>query len=298
LPIPAANEKLVEADRRPHLRSKAAPDTLCAVFSFHYHMFQKMNPEHVVIAGAQKCGTTTLFEWLAIHPAIGTAVDWPSQTPRKELDFFGGANWSKGFDWYVDQFLNHEKRSLDASPEYMTHANAPARIAKVFPKVQVIVTLREPISRAISQHNHYLQQFPNTANWDWRCPGKDFAINVSAELDEPYELWRGMVGRGMYAQQLVHWSKIIPRSQMCVIILEEWQHHPMETLHQLLDFLGLERIYPTNLKPHHQRMRRLPSIPCATIQALSKLYENANEQLFNWLGREIPAWQKFYSHGS
>jgi len=257
-----------------------------------------VNPDHIIIAGSQKCGTSTLFEWLATHPEIGTAIDASSHKPIKELHFFGGKNWPKGFDWYASQFPHHSKRSLDATPEYLTHANVPMMIAKVFPRANIIVTLREPISRAMSQHNHYLQQFPQTADWDWRCPGEDFAKNVSAELEQPFEPWRGIVGRGLYAQQLLHWSSVIPRSQLCVVILEEWQLRPIETLRRIFDFLCLERICPVDLKPHHQQAYIALHDPLVTIDVLTDLYKSANDQLFNWLGREIPAWQKYYSRGN
>jgi hypothetical protein len=51
-----------------------------------------------LIIGAMKCGTTSLYYYLAEHPDIG-------MSRRKETNFFVEThNWEQGRDWYAHRF--------------------------------------------------------------------------------------------------------------------------------------------------------------------------------------------------
>lgn len=53
----------------------------------------KNNLPNLVIIGAMKSGTTSLHQYLGLHPQIYMA-------PEKELNFFvKGQGWGKGLDW-------------------------------------------------------------------------------------------------------------------------------------------------------------------------------------------------------
>ena len=51
----------------------------------------RLLPDFLVI-GAQRSGTSTLYEYLVRHPCIAPAL-------RKEVSFFD-LNYDKGLDWY------------------------------------------------------------------------------------------------------------------------------------------------------------------------------------------------------
>src|ERR671939_356718 len=56
-------------------------------------------PDFLVI-GAQKSGTTSLYEYLKSHPNV-------FMPDIKELDFFTpGINWERGFNWYQRLFAD------------------------------------------------------------------------------------------------------------------------------------------------------------------------------------------------
>ena len=58
-------------------------------------------PRFLVI-GPQKTGTTALYTFLSIHPAISSNL--PSPDTFEEIQFFNGKNYYKGLDWYVYNF--------------------------------------------------------------------------------------------------------------------------------------------------------------------------------------------------
>ncbi|HLF04873.1 MAG TPA: sulfotransferase, partial [Dehalococcoidia bacterium] len=79
------------------------------------------------IIGAQKSGTTSLAYYLRAHPDVFLA-------PGKEVHYFN-ANFEKGTEWYKSRFAGAGKQKAvgDATPNYLAHPQAPARMAGVIP---------------------------------------------------------------------------------------------------------------------------------------------------------------------
>src|SRR5262245_30067681 len=113
----------------------------------------------MLIVGAQRCGTTTLFKALSQHKSF------VGPTLRKGVHYFD-LNHDRPLDWYRAHFPT--KASIDAlqqrtgsgavvgesSPYYLWHPLAAERIAHDLPGVRVIVLLRDPVERAYSAHAH------------------------------------------------------------------------------------------------------------------------------------------------
>ena len=248
-----------------------------------------MRTDHIFVIGAQKCGTSSIFETLRRHPAVTSAVDPESGRVIKEPNFFSAPNWSKGFAWYSALFPDTSRVALDATPEYMTHPHAISMMARMFPQCRVIVTLRDPVQRALSAYNHYMQMLPETESWDWKCPGQSFDLNVISELDSPFESWRGLIGRGDYASQLQNIRQHVPADRIFVMALEEWAIEPRTWLNLLVAFLNLPSAKLTALHLH----RRKPSFKTCSLEVMERMrnhFQPLNECLFKMLGRRISQW--------
>ncbi|MET0607965.1 MAG: sulfotransferase domain-containing protein, partial [Gaiellaceae bacterium] len=106
-------------------------------------------PDFLVL-GAQKAGTTALYEYLRRHPQI-SGPSW------KEVSFFD-RHWARGESWYRGNFPNvartRGKHVGEASPSYVFHPLAPRRVQEVVPEARLIVLVRNPVDRALSQYNH------------------------------------------------------------------------------------------------------------------------------------------------
>src|SRR5947209_20310719 len=117
----------------------------------------RMMPDFIII-GTMRGGTTSLYSYLTTHPHIGSAY-------MKEVHFFD-VYYSKGIGWYRSQFPSSiqkyyaeyvQKQQFitgEASPYYLFHPHAPKRITKFLPQVELIVLLRNPVSRAYSHYSH------------------------------------------------------------------------------------------------------------------------------------------------
>src|SRR6056297_562433 len=98
--------------------------------------------------GAQKAGTSSIFHFLKEHPEICTSS-------KKEIHFFDKEyNYLKGIKFYRKFFNNCSSKNIkgEFTPRYIYHPKVAQRIKKYFPDVKLIVSLRNPIERAISHY--------------------------------------------------------------------------------------------------------------------------------------------------
>ncbi len=107
---------------------------------------------NLLVIGAAKCGTTSLYNYLNAHPEI-------SMSDTKELDFFvTDGTWSNGVDWYKDNFDPTSTIRGESSTSYTRgqHTQDVAdRIKSVLSGVKLIYLVRDPIERIRSDYHHH-----------------------------------------------------------------------------------------------------------------------------------------------
>jgi len=247
--------------------------------------------EPIFIIGAQKCGTSTLHHWLTRHPQIAGARDRDTCVEYKEPDYFHGSNWDRGFQWYQNLFTDDGRRPLDATPDYFSRPATIELIADKFPRAKFVFSLRCPVRRAISGHNHYCQGYQdNPLLWDWRCPGESLEANVMAEQTNPFPAYAGLIGRGMYAAQLQELARFFPREQILVLFMEQWSSDTSTAWRQLSEFLGLQTIPTPEMEIQHVRKHDSGPVSPVAIDLLTQVYRPANAELQRWLGVPLPDW--------
>jgi hypothetical protein len=172
-------------------------------------------PDFLII-GAQRSGTSTLYQYIARHPDVRGAF-------RKEVHYFD-IYYERGLDWYRACFPFHGFTG-ESSPSYLVHPEVPARVRAVLPEVKLIAILRNPVERAYSAYNRNIRR---------RRESRPFAEAVFSEADS---LEFAYLERGRYAEQLERWLQHFRREQLLVLSAEAFfKNAPMD---RLWDFLGL-----------------------------------------------------------
>lgn len=103
---------------------------------------------NLFIVGAQKAGSTTLFEILSKQKEV-------FMPEKKELRFFS-YHYPKGFDWYYETYFDDKigfKYLGEADPGYLANYKVPKRIKNdCGSDVKIIMIFRQPLKRAYSQY--------------------------------------------------------------------------------------------------------------------------------------------------
>ena len=193
-----------------------------------------------LVIGAQKCGTRALFDALRRHPQVASPV-------RKEVHYFDFFH-DRGPDWYRAHFPRGRTRrvAFEASPYYLAHPLAPARVAAFDPAMKLLAILRDPVERALSHHAHETARGHETLPFGEALAAEEERLAGSAQAlhSPPYYYHFGhhhhsYLGRGCYADQLAAWLAHFPRANLLVLRTEDLAADPAGTLARVLAFLGL-----------------------------------------------------------
>lgn len=219
-------------------------------------MTLEKNAPKFCIVGAQKAGTTWLWNMLDQHP--GTSLP-----KEKEIHYFGSSElYAKGDDWYYSHFenLDADKVIGEASTSYFydrvpywynkssqiefdkSLPTIPELISQKFPNMKFIVVLRDPVHRAISAYSHWMKQ------------GELSPLLGLKKLGTEIPKLR-ILEYGYYAKYLNVWMKYIPSDRMRVIIFEDQIKKDWDrTLIDTYEYLGLDPTFHPKLpsKPVHR----------------------------------------------
>jgi len=247
-------------------------------------------PDFVVI-GAQKGGTTYMYNELVRHPNVAAAL-------TKEVHFFDD-NYRKGEATYRAYFpaslgerpSNGASRKItgEASPDYLFHPQAPRRLARMVPQAKLIALLRNPVSRAYSHYHHEVRLGFETQSFEAAIISEAERVRGERERmlrDEYYPgnkyMHYSYLGRGIYADQLQAWLEWFPRQQMLILKSEDFYKDTPAIMGQVLDFLGLPARASEGYTAHMPSS--YPKLNPAMKAHLSDYFVGHNRRLYDLLG--------------
>ena len=249
-------------------------------------------PDFLII-GAQKCGTTFLYQLLVQHPRVKPAF-------LKEVHYFD-LNFEKGNNWYRSNFplqMRNPRTYVtgEASPYYLFHPYAPERASTVVPDAKLIILLRDPVDRAYSHYQHQVKRVTGeareTLTFEEAIEAEERILpaEVSKMLqDENYKSsshrTRSYLGRSRYMDQLQVWSSFFPRRRMLVLKSEDLFNDTTNTLERVLDFLALPHWAPETYSIPNKR--EYTGLDPLLRQRLDEYFEPHNQRLYRYLGVDL-----------
>jgi hypothetical protein len=230
-----------------------------------------MNLPAFLIVGTMKSGTSSLANYLNLHPEI--------YIPSMEIHFFErDSNYQKGIEWYesffsrkkkkimekgYDWYLKYIKKSQEKfflvnnnklkendsaiifgekTPTYSYSIKAAERIALHLPDVKLIWIFRNPVNRAYS---HYLYNYSNGAtllSFDdiLKIGGKSKNYHLGVDICDYLEM-------GIYSDQIRTYLEYFNKSKMYFLLFEEFIKNPVESIQNIYKFLNID--YKIKLPP-------------------------------------------------
>lgn len=197
-----------------------------------------------LILGAQKSGTTSLFNYLCQHPRVIGSIP-------KEI-FYLCSHLERGDLWYRRHFPL--KKSLrrrgqitgEATPTTLYSAQAAEYAAKLVPNAKLIVTLREPAARAVSHYHHQVRFGRET-----RSINEVFSLENIRRYekgDNPDLPWRNYFTWSNYEVALRPWQALFPVEQLLILHAEHLFANAQAVLNTTYKFLDLDPFTCPNLQ--------------------------------------------------
>ncbi|KAI5619178.1 heparan sulfate glucosamine 3-O-sulfotransferase 3B1 [Silurus asotus] len=253
----------------------------------------KKFPQAIII-GVKKGGTRALLEFLRVHPDVRAVGSEPH---------FFDRFYNRGLEWY----RNLMPRTLDGqitmekTPSYFVTKEAPSRLCAMNCDTKLIVVVRDPVTRAVSDYTQTLTKSPGLQSFQ-TLVFKNFSSGV---IDSSWSAVR----IGMYAQHLENWLQHFPLSSFLFVSGEKLVSDPAGEVGRVQDFLGLKRIvsdkhfyfnqtkgFPCLKKPEgssrprclgKSKGRTHPHIPTDVLQKLREFYRPFNHKFYQMSGLDF-----------
>jgi hypothetical protein len=218
-----------------------------------------------IVIGAQKSGTTSLFQYLRHHPELALPAG-------KELPYFSHeAMYRRGWDAYIQAVVRDGFHGVaDATrmwgtvtPQYMMGGvdglgserpdppydarTVPARIHEQLPDVRLIAILRDPVARAVSHHRMLVARGQERRSFDEAMKEIMTPQALKAARSEPEDA-TGRVVAGEYGRLLEGYFELFPREQILVVFTEDLERGTAQLLHRIHEFIGVRADFePENI---------------------------------------------------
>jgi len=265
-----------------------------------------------IIIGSKKCGTRALLKFIGAHPNVSAA--------GAEIHYFDRF-YHMGDEWYRQQmpFSNQHQITIEKTPKYLIDKQAPERVYQMNPKTKLIVVLRNPVVRAVSEYvqsqwkkkRSVIRSASDQAHTDSQHFEQmlyEKRLNSSSRTIRAN--W-AIVRNGLYYQHIKNWLEYFPLDQFLFINGEQLIREPSIEIDKLQSFLNLKPVIKKEHFVHNRRKgfaciikpidskqvkclsdqkgRKHPVIDTTILNDLKDFYRPTNQKLFNLIN-EKPWW--------
>ena len=232
---------------------------------------------NVIIGGAPKCGTSSLYFWLSAHPEV-------FGSPKKETFFFSdkvnrfnkSANIHQhGIKVYESFFKGGETATVrfEATAHYLYESTAREQFSKWAVPPKMIFLFREPSKQLYS---HYKMEKFRT---------KRIEIELSRYAEQP-----NILNKVDYAKHLKAWIDVMPEGHVRCWAFEDFMSRKEAVMKEIAEYVGVDPSFYDGFDFEHRNesvaiksgalhqlgLKLQPLIPHALQRALLPLYMKLN----------------------
>lgn len=205
-----------------------------------------------MVVGAPKCGSTSLFQYLAEHPSLQAHV-------HREMPFFGrddeyGRGWSYAVDKYYDQAAAGGGAGTRPGPRLVAkHTMAmydEASLHRIAASTSAVVVavLRDPVARAYSHYAYAVLR-----GWE---DARTFEEGLEREADRavsrpPRARDLQYVGDGVFAPRVRALFDALPPQRRRVYTTADLRSDPQRVCAELFELAGLAPHQPDVATAHN-----------------------------------------------
>lgn len=245
-----------------------------------------MNRNQFFIVGAQRSGTTYLYDILDQHIEICMAKPVrpePKFFLNKKLDEIDLKEYYQAYYQQCDKV----KVFGEKSTSYYENEDVAKILSASCSNAKIIFCLRNPIKRALSNYQFSVDHGLETRTLEEvfidNKPIENFSFSTSVN---PFNY----LGRGEYARYIKMYQKYFPKNQIKVLVFEELVNNENE-IKKLYDFLEVDSNFiPSNLEKVINASSKKDSINDNVILKIQEYYKLHNKELSEMLDNPLKCW--------
>ncbi|HMZ88326.1 MAG TPA: sulfotransferase [Chitinophagales bacterium] len=227
-----------------------------------------------LIVGAVKAGTTSIHEYLQMHPEV-------YMSPVKETNHFSDADmlfdhfnvdYKQDINANLEKYLagpmdkkihiahvrtaeqyaalfknvTSQKAIGEVSNSYLYLPSTARAIHKALPDVQIVMILRNPVERLYSQFLMNLKL--------GKIVEKDLLKEIEADQVKPVKGWgvsHLYLEVGMYYEQVKRYLDIFDKNKVCILYYDDYKKDPTGTMQSLFKFLGVDATFTPDMSKRY-----------------------------------------------
>jgi [heparan sulfate]-glucosamine 3-sulfotransferase 3 len=176
---------------------------------------------------------------------------------------------------------SQHQMTIEKTPKYLVDKRVPRRVFRMNPNIKLIVVVRNPVERAISEYVqskenrvrkrrlvHRRQAYATTLNDSTTVRRMIYDSDGRIRLDKP------MVRNGLYVEHLKNWLNFFPLEQFLFVNGESLVRTPSVEMKRMEAFLGLKHV----IKKEHFVFNQRKGFPCIYKPLDSQQVRCLNEQ--------------------
>lgn len=250
-----------------------------------------MTKRFFCIIGAQRCCTTWLYHCLESHPNLSLAGP-----VRPEPKFFLQNFTEKEHTAYLENCYNFTpstKAFGEKSTTYFERIDAGKRILSAYEDAKLIVSIRNPIDRALSNYFFTVENGLETRTLQEVFIEKKPAPELSIQLStSPFSY----LERGEYIRFLKPYLDLVGHDRLKVLFLERMVGN-IETIQGVYDYLDVDASY-TPLT-FHDRINECESetkpVADDILWAIGEYFKPWNQMLEDYLDIDLSFWDHTFA---
>jgi Sulfotransferase domain len=193
------------------------------------------------IVGAPKCGTTALYEYLRHHPNIFMSEVKEPHYFAKDLGTYPRIKTLEDYTRLFAASTEQHTRVGEASVYYLRSSVALANIHDFNPQAKIIAMFRNPVEMVHSMHSQLLywsEEIEPDFETAWRFQERRrLGLDIPPRSRGAFLLQYYDVGR--FGTQTERMLASFPRSQVKLILYDEFTASPARAYGEVVEFLGI-----------------------------------------------------------
>ncbi len=227
-----------------------------------------------LIVGAVKAGTTSIHEYLQMHPEV-------YMSPVKETNYFSDADmlfdhfnvdYKQDINVNLDKYLSgpmdtkihiahvrtaaqydalyknvtNQKAIGEVSNSYLYCPSTAQKIKEALPDVQIVMILRNPIERLYSQFLMNLKL--------GKIAERDLLKEIAADQAKSLKGWgvsHLYLEVGLYYEQVKRYTDLFPGHKIKILFYDDYKQQPKQAMQELFAFLHVNPAFEPDMSQRY-----------------------------------------------